>query len=112
VCSGGNVHFAARQDAYCDPFKRSQPGTFDVIADADPEITALRARLSLSDAKVFIVGERQRTRVALREVAARIDERFSVTKGEADRIRHLFGPDHVAAAQLRTIQIQPSPDSV
>ena len=102
--AGGDRDLAAGQHAHGHAFEWSQPGALDIIADADAEIAALRARLGLADGKRLITGKRQRAPVTLREVTARIDQRLSVTKCEADRVRHLFGLDHVAVAELGAVE--------
>src|SRR5262249_23023273 len=78
---------------------------FDVIADAEPEITALGAGLLLTPAEGFDAADRgERFLQGARVIAAVIDDGLAVPVRDADAIRHLFCADHVAPAHLRRLQ--------
>ena len=102
-----DVDLAGRVDADKGALERPDPGPFDVAADAEPEIAPLGARRALAPAERLDTADRvERLFEGPWVIAAVVDDRLAVAVGNADPVRHLLGPDHVAPAHLRRLQAE------
>ena len=111
--AGGDVDLAGRIDAHGRAFERSDAGAFDVAAEAETEIAALRARLALPLAKRRHAADRvERLLQRLRIVAAVVDDRLAVAIGNAEAIGHLGARDHVAHPHVGRIEAKLGGDQV
>ena len=102
--AGQEPHLARRQHADGGALERPKPGALDIGPDADADEAAFRARLFLPRAEIAIVRLRDRLLEHGRIIAAVVGEGPAVAKNEADGIRHLLGPDEIAAAQLGGVE--------
>src|SRR6476661_5758851 len=94
------------QNAHGDALEGSEPCPFDVICDADAEISSFRASLTLADGKMLIVGARKCLLLAFRKISAVIHERLSIAKHQSEGIAHLLGADHIASTQFGAINCE------
>src|SRR5262249_45480028 len=104
--AGSHSHLATRQHADGHALEGSKARAFDIGGNTDADIFAVPARLPLAFVETPVVGKAQGSIVSCRIVAAVVDERLAVTEGQADRVRHLLGPNVVAAAQVSRIDRQ------
>ena len=110
--AGRDRDLAARQDANGDALERTEPGAFDIIADADADQPALIECRALPLPETVIAGKPQRFVLSFRIVAAVIDQRLAVAEQQADRVGHLFRLDEIAPPHFGAIERQFARDAV
>src|SRR6202007_2996621 len=75
--AGGKTDLARRIDPHSRPFERPDPGALDIAADAEPEISALSARLALTPTERRDAADRiERLLQAAWVIAAVVDDRL------------------------------------
>ena len=88
---------AVVQDTQRNAFEWSEAGSFHIGRNAQSDIAALFARFALPLPETAIGALLQCGIEACRIIAAVINDRFAVTEGKPDRIRHLRGLNEIAA---------------
>src|SRR5262249_49024263 len=104
--AGRDRDLAVGEDAHADTLERAEAGALAGVGEADADIAALGQRPGLAFAKRLVARQLDRPRLALREIAAVIDDRLAVAEDHRDFVRHPFGPDDIAAAHLDTVELQ------
>src|SRR5262249_40933797 len=91
---------------------RAEPGRLDRVADAEPDIAALFARLRLACLEARVVGAIERAGLAGRIVAAVVGDGPAVAKDDSDLVRHLRRRDEIAPAHLGAVELHLARDAV